>query len=68
MSFVTHYSDGLGQDCSNSIANALELLQSYAKPSKSPNHCFTFKVEQKSSFSEGLSCLESYVRWVRVDM
>ena len=25
--------DGLVQDCSNSIANALELLQSYIKPS-----------------------------------
>ena len=25
--------DGLAQDCSNSIANALELLQSCAKPS-----------------------------------
>ena len=25
--------DGLVQDCSNSIANALELLQSYTKPS-----------------------------------
>ena len=24
---------GLVQDCSNSIANALELLQSYTKPS-----------------------------------
>ena len=24
--------DGLAQDCSNSIANALELLQSYTKP------------------------------------
>ena len=27
------YFDGLVQDCSNSIANALELLQSCAKPS-----------------------------------
>ena len=26
--------DGLVQDCSNSIANALELLQSYIKPSR----------------------------------
>ena len=26
--------DGLVQDCSNSIANALELLQSCTKPSK----------------------------------
>ena len=27
------YVDGLVQDCSNSIANALELLQSCTKPS-----------------------------------
>ena len=27
-----NYLDGLVQDCSNSIANAMELLQSYAKP------------------------------------
>ena len=27
------YIDGLAQDCSNSIANALELLQSFNKPS-----------------------------------
>ena len=31
--FTDTYSDGLAQDCSNSIANALELLQSCAKPS-----------------------------------
>ena len=29
------YVDGLAQDCSNSIANALELLQSCTKPSMS---------------------------------
>ena len=29
---VWHYLDGLMQDCSNSIANALELLQSCTKP------------------------------------
>ena len=28
--------DGLAKDCSNSIANALELLQFFAKPSKCP--------------------------------
>ena len=28
-----HNIDGLVQDCSNSIANALELLQSCTKPS-----------------------------------
>ena len=27
--------DGLVQDCTNSIANAMELLQSYTKPSNS---------------------------------
>ena len=27
------YTDGLEQDCSNTIANALELLQSSVKPS-----------------------------------
>ena len=27
------YIEGLAQDCSNYIANALELMQSWAKPS-----------------------------------
>ena len=27
-----HHIDGFVQDCGNSIANALELLQSHAKP------------------------------------
>ena len=31
---IQHYIDGLAQDCSNSIANALELLQSCTKPSR----------------------------------
>ena len=30
---VTGYFDGLVQDCSISIANAMEILQSYTKPS-----------------------------------
>ena len=30
---IAAYIDGLVQDCSNSIANALELLQSCTKPS-----------------------------------
>ena len=30
---VLHYISDLEQDCSNSIANALELLQSCTKPS-----------------------------------
>ena len=32
MESMDHDIDGLVQDCSNSIANALELLQSYTKP------------------------------------
>ena len=32
-----NYVDGLVQDCSNSTANALELLQSCTKPSMSTN-------------------------------
>ena len=31
--FTNAYIDGLLQDCSNSIANAMELLQSCTKPS-----------------------------------
>ena len=30
---MKHHFDGLVQDCSNSISNALELLQSCTKPS-----------------------------------
>ena len=30
--YTAHYIDSLVQDCSNSIANALELLQSCTKP------------------------------------
>ena len=37
MYYSADYIDGLAQDCSNSFANALELLQSYAKPSIWPN-------------------------------
>ena len=33
ISIVIYQYDGLVQDCSNSIANALELLQSCTKPS-----------------------------------
>ena len=29
---LTHHIDGFVQDCSNSLAEALELLQSYTKP------------------------------------
>ena len=40
--------DGLVQDCSNSIANAQELLQSYTKPSTSAfnirSHCFNHNI------------------------
>ena len=34
LNMLTAQIDGLVQDCSNSIANALELLQSCTKPSK----------------------------------
>ena len=34
---ASHYIDGFVQDCSNSIADALELLQSCTKPSISTN-------------------------------
>ena len=37
-----HHIDGLVQDCSNSIANALELLQSCTNPSISPQWDFLF--------------------------
>ena len=30
--FMVEYNDGFVQDCSNSIANTLELLQSCTKP------------------------------------
>ena len=30
--YMIEYIDGLAQDCSNSIANAMELLQSCIKP------------------------------------
>ena len=39
--------EGLAQDCSNSIANALELLQSCAKPSK----CFIQQTSHGDIFS-----------------
>ena len=42
---VNLQSDGLVQGCSNSIANALELLQSYTEPSRYlsvPLHCHYF--------------------------
>ena len=35
-----HHIDGLVQDCNNSIANALELLQSCTKPPISLHDCF----------------------------
>ena len=38
---LTHHIDGLVQDCSNSIANALELLQSCTKPSIWPDMIIT---------------------------
>ena len=44
------YMDGLGQDCVNSIAKALELLQSCTKPlmlSIYMLHCFQEKYQDK---------------------
>ena len=39
--FASHKINGLVQDCSNSIANAMELLQSCTKPLiMSPKFCF----------------------------
>ena len=35
--FIEGHVDGLTQDCSNSIANALELLQSCTRPSMCSN-------------------------------
>ena len=32
--------DGLVQDCSNSTANTLELMQSFTEPSISPGYIF----------------------------
>ena len=36
------YTDGLVQNCSNSIANALELLQSCTKPLTYRNHQYYY--------------------------
>ena len=43
---ISPYIDGLVQDCSNAIANALELLQSCTKPSKAT---FRYQLECKAS-------------------
>ena len=39
-SVALRYIDGFGQDCRNSIANALELLQFCTKPSICPQECY----------------------------
>ena len=49
------YIDGLVQDCSNSIANALELLQSCAKPSIFSHFLSSLKTE-KAQVLEILPC------------
>ena len=52
------YINGLVQDCSNSIANALELLQSCTKPSTSMSYCtrnVTLVCQQWSHISFALS-------------
>ena len=43
---VSFHIDGLAQDGSNSIANALELLQSYIKPSICPRDPFYWYTDQ----------------------
>ena len=46
--------DGLVQDFSNSIANALELLQSYTTPPRSENRlCLSYKVH--ITYADGLA-------------
>ena len=49
--------NGLAQDCSNSIANTLELLQFCTKPSISRPEC------DRSSGQCLRSCMESVIRW-----
>ena len=65
--FCCGHIDGLVQDCSNSIANALELQQSCTKPS-----IFSFIVDSRDSFTHirqisftviGLSCCQ----WSNLD-
>ena len=56
----TVYFDGLVQDCSNSIANALELLQSCTKPSIYLNPCRT----HTGIFQQTRSINESHNLWV----
>ena len=41
------YVDGLVQDCSTSIANALDILQSFTKPSM-----YTYRFQYPSDFHE----------------
>ena len=50
----SHYKDeieGLVQDCSNSIANALELLQSSTKPSRWLSNCLIFIMRIENPYS-----------------
>ena len=52
------YVDGLVQDCSNSTANALELLQSCAKPS-------IFTLYFQASFDGTMGAFAELIKWTR---
>ena len=48
---LTHHIDGFGQDCGNSLAKALELLQSHGMPSRCENHKTNFLMILVMSYS-----------------
>ena len=58
------YIDGLVQDCGNSIANALELLQSCTKPSICllAKHCFHIPLTETSKVNQWEKYFLEYVR------
>ena len=67
-----YWCNGVAQDCSNSIANALELLQSCAKPliSNVPNHSCTKPlmsnrwVRARKAYVQSVSNgVTSFLRW-----
>ena len=61
---VTAYNDCLVQDCSNSIVNALELLQSCNKPSIMYTSELTlFCLNEDNYFAIVLCCMDCYSRY-----
>ena len=48
------YIDGLAQDCSNFIANALELLQACTEPSISSSHVI-YTIKKGIAFQENIA-------------